>query len=182
MSLRVGIVILAAMCVWVSPVLAQSEDSGSAATAQGADAPYELGLHFGNLLPNQINGVTEIMGLGGLRNSYRLSPGSYAEGGFITGNGKGQEWKNIHLDLRMDIPVETLVALAYIGADATYYKGRDMGTRLIFGGHVGGGIQAHLAGSAWFRGDMKFQFSPGTTLYIGFGIQWRLGSSGGGGA
>lgn len=140
----------------------------------GGDAAFEFGFHLGNLLPNQINGVTEIMGLGGVRMGFRLAPQAYVEGGFIAGNGGGQEWKNAHVDLRMDIPVETLVALAYLGADSYYFKGPQTDTRLIFGGHVGGGVQAHLAGSAWFRGDMKFGFSPGTSLYLGFGIVWRI--------
>ncbi|MBX3021717.1 MAG: hypothetical protein KF799_08590 [Bdellovibrionales bacterium] len=161
---------------------AQNEDGGSAAASPGADAPFEFGMHIGNLLPNQIAGVTEIMGLGGARMGFRLSPGSYLEGGFITGNGSGQQWKNAHVDVRMDVPVENLLGMAYIGADSVYYKGTSGGSRLIFGGHVGGGVMAHLSGSAWFRGDMKFGFSPGTSLYFGFGIVWRLGSGGGGGA
>lgn len=150
--------------------------SAHAQNATGSDAPFELGVHIGSLLPNQIDGVTEIMGLGGARMGFRLAPGQYAEFGFITGNGSGQEWKNVHADLRMDIPVENLVGVAFVGADTTYFKPIDEGTRIIFGGHVGGGLQTHLSGSAWFRGDMKFSFSPGTTLYIGFGLEWRLGS------
>ncbi|NJL25740.1 MAG: hypothetical protein HC902_11580 [Calothrix sp. SM1_5_4] len=148
----------------------------------GSDAPFEVGFHLGSLLPNQITGVTEIMGLGGGRMGIRLSPQTYFETGFITGNGEDQQWKNVHADLRMDIPVQTLVGVAFVGADTVYYKGRTGGTKLIFGGHAGGGIQTHLAGSAWFRADMKFGFSPGTSLYIGFGFVWRLGSGGAGGA
>jgi hypothetical protein len=168
------------------PAWGQSDEgedaSGSAASAPGADALYEFGFHLGNLLPNQIGGVTEIMGLGGVRAGVRLSPLSYFEGGFITGNGEGQSWKNVHADFRMDMPVENLLALAYVGADAVYYEGVDSNTQLIFGGHVGGGLQMHLSGTAWCRADMKFGFSPGTSLYIGIGIEWRLGGSGSGGS
>lgn len=171
------------LAVWSLAAGAQARDegSGAAASAPGSDAPFEFGLQVGNLLPNQIDGIREIMGLGGARMGVRLAPRSYAEGGFITGNGDGQEWKNIHADVRMDIPVETLMAMAYLGADAVYFKGPGTATRLIFGGHVGGGIQAHLSGSTWFRGDMKFGFSPGTSLYIGLGFVWRLGGGGPGG-
>ena len=147
---------------------------GAAGGAAGTDALYELGIHLGNLLPNQIDGMTEIIGLGGARGAFRLSPGTYAEAGIIMGNGEGAQWKNIHADLRMDIPVENLVGIAYIGADSIYYKGDGRGTKLVFGGHAGGGIQLPLTGLAWLRGDMKFGFSPGTSLYIGIGIVARL--------
>ena len=72
------------------------------------------------------------------------------------------------------------MGLAYVGADATYYDSVDHNPRVIFGGHLGGGVQAHLLGSCWFRGDMKFNFSPGTSLYFGFGLVWRLGTGEGG--
>jgi hypothetical protein len=161
-------------------VHAQS-DEGSGANVIGGNATYELGLHLGELLPNQIIGVTEIMGLGGARVAFRLAPLSYVEFGGIFGNGEGQEWKNGHADVRADFPVQNLVGLAYVGADGTYFSGAGHGDRLIFGGHIGGGMQAHLLGSCWFRGDMKFNFSPGTSLYFGFGLVWRLGTGTGGG-
>lgn len=146
----------------------------AAGGASGEDALYELGLHMGKLLPNQIDGVTEIMSLGGVRGGLRLAPLAYAEGGLIFGNGNGVEWKNLHLDLRMDIPIENIVGLAFIGGDAIYYKGVTGGNRLIFGGHAGGGVQTHLGGSIWGRADMKFGFSPGTSLYVGFGLEYRI--------
>jgi hypothetical protein len=147
-----------------------------AATAPGADAQYEGGFHLGNLLPNQIPGLTEIIGLGGARVAYRLAPLTYAEAGLIMGNGEGAEWKNTTLDIRMDIPVENLVGIATIGGDMVYYKGAGHSTRMIFGGHAGAGIMMPISGFAWFRSDMKFSISPGTSLYIGFGLVFRLGS------
>ena len=156
--------------------LAQNPDE---AAQPGSNALYEAGLHLGNLLPNQINGVTEIMGLGGVRAGFRLAPRSYVEGGMIMGNGEGVEWKNLHVDLRMDIPVENLLAVAYIGGDTIYYKGADTSSnKLVFGGHAGGGIMSHLGGASWFRFDMKFGLSPGTSLYLGFGVVIRMGDGG----
>lgn len=146
-----------------------------------ADSSLDLGFHLGNLLPNQVNGVTEIMGLGGVRGAYRLSRGSYMEAGLITGVGEGQDWKDIHVNYRVDSPVENFLVSAVVGGDVVYYSGRNVKNKLVFGGHVGGGLQIHLGGSTWFRGDMKFGFSPGTTLYIGFGLVWRLGGGGAGG-
>ncbi len=163
------------------PAWAQAPDAGGAAGGQAnTDADFEAGFHLGNLLPDQIDGVTEIMGLGGVRAGMLIAPQTYTEAGLIMGNGEGQKWKNIHLDIRMDIPVESLVGLAYAGADMTYYSGIDTSDKVIFGGHVGGGVQAQVSGSIWFRGDMKFGFSPGTSLYFGFGLMWRLGGGGAG--
>jgi hypothetical protein len=149
---------------------------GPDAAAGGKDGSpaFEAGVHVGKLLPNQIDGVTEIMGLGGVRMALRLNPGSYVEGGIMMGNGEGQQWKNSHISLRMDIPIEKLVAIAYVGADNYYYKGPGTGQKLVFGGHAGGGFMAQLAGSMWFRTDMKFSFNPGTSLYFGFGLAWRI--------
>ena len=167
------IAILLLVCL-SHPLMAQPAEGGAQGAGGLRDAIYEFGLHVGNLLPNQIDGVTEIMGLGGVRGAFRFDTGSYFEAGFLTGNGEGQEWKNIHVDARMDVPIENLTALAYGGADMVYYKGQGRATKLVFGGHAGGGVQAPLSGMAWFRADMKFSFSPGTSLYFGVGLIWRI--------
>ncbi len=162
-------------------VFAQAEEGSSGGASE---ANFEGGLHVGNFLPNQISGVTEIIGLGGVRAGMRLASGTFMEGGLITGNGEGARWKNLHLDIRIDIPVENLLAVAYVGADSIMYSGNGVKERLIFGAHAGGGLKAHLSGIAWFRADMKFGVSPGTSLYIGVGLVFHLGASAsaGGGA
>ena len=141
----------------------------------GSKVIYEIGAQIGNLLPNQIPGVTEIMGLGGVRGGFRFAPLTYAEAGVLTGNGNGVEWKNANIDVRMDIPVENLVGFAYVGADTDYYTGSDGVNHFMFGGHAGGGIQTLVTQALWIRGDMKFSFSPGTSLYIGLGFVLRFG-------
>ncbi len=165
---------LAFLSLISSPALAQTPQGEQGGGTMGSNALYEAGVHLGYLLPNQINGLTEIIGLGGARVAYRLAPQTYAEAGMILGNGEGAEWKNTHIDIRMDIPVENIVGVAGVGADMVYYKGANEGTRIIFGGHAIGGLMMPLSGLAWFRTDMKFSFSPGTSLYIGFGLVFRL--------
>lgn len=174
--MRLAIHLLLFILVVFSTLVSAQERGGAGAN----EAPYEFGFHVGNFLPNQIDGVTEIMGLGGARGGFRLSPGTYLETGIIAGNGEGVQWKNLHVDVRMNIPVEDLLAVAYVGADSVMYKGANGGEKLIFGGHVGGGVEAHLSGLVWFRADMKFGASPGTSLYIGCGLVFRLGASGSG--
>lgn len=173
MTSRWTSVLLVCAAFFSSGALAQASGAGEDVT--GSKALYEMGFQLGDLLPNQIAGVTEIMGLGGVSAGFRIAPQTYAEGGLLMGNGSGVEWKNAHVDLRMDIPVEGLVGLAYLGADTIYYKGLNSSSKVMFGGHVGGGIQTLLTGSIWFRGDMKFSFNPGTALYVGAGFEFRFG-------
>lgn len=165
----------------LAPVIAAAQGQQQEKVRPGQNALYEFGFHLGNLLPNQIEGMTEIIGLGGGRGSFRIAPETYFEMGMIAGNGEGAQWKDVHADIRMDIPIENLVGLAYIGADTIYYQGVGRSTKLIFGGHAGGGFQAHLSGLVWFRADMKFGFNPGTSLYIGAGFVFRMGDGGGAG-
>lgn len=162
------------ICALASPAVFAASDSGPE-DVTGSKALYEIGFHVGDILPNQIAGMTEITGVGGLRGGFRIAPQTYCEAGMIMGNGGGVQWKDAHIDARMDIPVEGLVGLAYVGADTIYYQGVGTGTRVLFGGHVGGGIQALMTGALWFRGDMKFNFNPGTSLYIGAGFEFRFG-------
>jgi len=171
MTARFATLWLILMPLFAPQVWAQAEGHDD---LTGSKARYELGFHVGNLLPNQIPGVTEIMGLGGVRAGFRLAPLTYAEAGVIAGDGNGVEWKNAHIDARMDIPVEGLVGMAYMGADTTYYKAAGA-SHVVFGGHAGGGVQALMTGMLWFRGEMKFSFSPGTSLYVGAGFVFRFG-------
>lgn len=156
---------------------AQAADGDSVLNAQGSNAKYEFGIDIADLLPDQIGGVSEIMGLGGARVGFRLAPLNYAEFNLFSGNGDGQQWRDFSADIRTDLPIENLLGLAFVGLDAYDFKGRGQGKRLIFGGHVGGGLQAHVGGPIWVRADMKFGFSPGTSLVISLGLTWRFGDS-----
>ncbi len=151
-----------------------SGQSPSEVDPTGANVTWEWGLHGGNLLPNQIPGLTEITGLGGMRAGYRLTPGAFVDSGFATGSGYGASWTNLHLSARMEIPVETIVGLVFAGVDGIYYQGAGQDKKVFGGGHVGGGIQTLLGGSIWFRSNMKFTVNPGPSMYIDFGIMFRL--------
>ncbi len=136
----------------------------------GGGSPYEVGVHTGFLLPNHIEGVTEIMALTGVRGAILMPGDFYAEAGFMGGNGDGQKWKTFHLDARLDFPVETLTAMAYIGADMHYYSGPGISNTIAFGGHIGGGFKSTIGRSVSLRTDMKFNGQPGTSLFFGFGV------------
>ena len=170
-----SLIISAFLFCGIAAFAQNQEDSSAAESAAGS---YEAGLLVGSLLPNQITGVTEIMGLGGIRGGFRLGSQTWAEGALVTGNAHGQTWHDLGVDVRMDIPVENLVAVAYIGLDLVQFNGPGESSTIDFGGHVGGGIQGHLGGSAWLRSDMKFGFSPGTSLMISLAMIWRFGDAG----
>lgn len=161
--------------------MGQAEGAGADSTHGLGGGDYEAALMIGSLLPNQISGVTEIMGVGGVRGGVRIAPAGWWELGLSMGNGSGQSWRNATTDLRMDIPIENLVAIAFLGLDVVQYEGPNSGSTIDFGGHVGGGIQANIGGDIWLRTDMKFQFNPGTSLMIGLSVMWRFGGGGAGG-
>lgn len=152
---------------WSPMALAQDKDSGG-------QPVFEVGLHMGRLLPNQITGVTEIMPLWGTRVGLHLAQKAYFEGGLIMGSGDGASWQNVHGSFRMDMPIESIVALFFAGVDVTRYEGAGTGKKTFGGGHVGGGLHVHIADAIWFRTDMKFNINPGTSLYFNFGFEARF--------
>lgn len=171
--------IVAFFIIWSSGVWAQEEPGAENA---GANIQYEGGAIIGSLLPNQISGVTEIMGLGGARVGYRLNSSVIAEAGAVMGNGHGAQYKDMFMSFRVDVPVENLVGILYVGPDLVYFKGNgNPKDTMQIGGHVGGGILAHAGGSLWVRTDMKFNVKPGTSMYLSLSLMFRFGDSGGGG-
>lgn len=142
----------------------------------------EWGLHTGPVLPNQIQGMSEILLSWGGRFGFP-TPRGQLEFGIINGRGSGIEYYNVSASLRGDMMVEDLTGIFYIGFDGHYYSPPDT-SQFVFvaGGHVGTGIIMHVGGDVWFRSDMKFNMNPGTALYIGFGFVLRGKSEGAGAA
>jgi hypothetical protein len=157
---------------------ARAQDAAGA-DETGANVRYEGGIHVGKLLPNQMPGLTEITGMGGVRGGYRLGNMVFGEGGFSMGKGHGAEIQNLALSIRMDVPVENIVGTMFIGPTLLYYKGEHSRAKFYGSAHVGGGVMALIGGNVWFRSDMTFTVNPGTSLYIGFGFVFRLPDGGG---
>ena len=146
------------------------------------NAAFEAGPFIGNLLPNQIDGVTEIHPQWGWWTGFGLGGAGTAEINITSGNGNGVEWSSLSTSLRMDVPIENLIGIVYIGANVSYYKGVDMPKKLFGGGHVGGGVMTPLSKLLYFRADMKFHVNPGTSLLIMGGFLFRFPGGEGGGA
>lgn len=140
----------------------------------GANVVYEFTPSGGQILPHQVPGMTEIIGLGGARFGFRMAPRVFFESGFLSGNGEGVEYRNFFGSVRVDIPIETLVGVVFLGGDALNYRGVRKDLKTFGGGHVGGGVQALLGGNVWFRSNMKFNINPGTAMIIDFGLSFRF--------
>ena len=97
---------------------------------------------------------------------------SIVELGAMHANSLGTTYTNASLSLRGNIPLEGVYGIVYGGIDLHYYKGpTDPEFKMAGGGHLGGGIGIELAPYLHFRGDMKFNVNPGTSMYIGFGFE-----------
>ncbi|MCB0394327.1 MAG: hypothetical protein KDD25_07195, partial [Bdellovibrionales bacterium] len=127
--------------------------------------------HIGSLLPNQFDGVTEIQPMFGFRYATPYRGKSLVEFGAAVSKAEGVDLFDGTVSFRGNFPVEDFIMLAYIGIDLYYYSPPDEDFQLGYGGHVGGGFIAHVVDVVYFRSDMKFGINPGTSLYIGFGIE-----------
>jgi len=146
--------------------------------AEPFNAAYEFGAHIGNLLPNQVPGATEIQPQWGLQMGFGMGGAGTTEFTANAGNGEGVEWKQLSLSVRMDMPIEELVGIVYVGVDMSIYETQTQEQKIFGGGHVGGGVMTNISRDLWFRVDMKFNINPGTSLYIGGGLTFRFGSEG----
>jgi hypothetical protein len=163
-------VILAVVCSTAGSLRAQESEG----TAGGS----ELSFHMGSILPNQIDGVTEILPAVGGRYGFPLNYGAI-ELGFLNAHAYGVDYKLISASFRGEMtPMPDISTLFYIGPDFHNYLPLGETTRQSeWGFHVGTGVQMHMGGPFWLRGDMKFNMNPGTALSIGFGIAIRARAS-----
>lgn len=150
--------------------------SSSAFAQAGADSKSELGIFYGKVLPNGLTGTDEIFSLWGLRYSRSVnSDGTVlAEGTLATQADSTIDWLSASADVRMDVPIDTLTGIAFLGIDYATYKVIGFERDESFGVHAGGGIIALIGGNASFRADMKVQSKPGTTLQFGLGLVFGL--------
>lgn len=141
----------------------------------------EWGLHTGPLLPNQFEGVTEIMPGWGARVGFPQRKAFVEVGGF-SARAYGVSIYNGSISYRGDVTVDTLTGIFYAGLDLYHITPAGETGHTDGGGHIGAGLMTLIGDVAWFRADMKLNLNPGTALYIGFGITFRLPESAGEGA
>ena len=148
-----------------------SQDSG--ATPHGDD----ISLFIGSMLPNQIDGVTDILPVFGGRYGFQTGLGTIEAGGSNT-HAKGVDFTNLDLSLRGEQPVAPGVSgLIYGGADFNWYIPQGSSDRQsVWGFHLGVGGAMTVTDTVSLRGDIKFMAGPGTSLLFLIGVLFRTGS------
>ncbi|MFK8138080.1 MAG: hypothetical protein AB8E15_06960 [Bdellovibrionales bacterium] len=134
---------------------------------------WAYSLHTGPFLPNQIENVTEIQPTWGLRFTFPTGNNSASEYSFTNSNAEGVTYWMLSYSGKTEFDVNDLIAQIYLGIDAHTYKVDEGSYRSIAGGHFGLAMISHLGGFTHFRADMKFNVNPGTSLYLGFGLEMR---------
>ena len=151
------------------------------ACSDGAQAQGDVGSDFsmflGYMLPNQIDGVTEILPIFGGRYAFGLPAGAVEISG-ENSHAQGIDWTSFGLSLRGEIPVATgVTGLIYAGPSLHYYAPvNDTARRSDYGFHFGIGGLMLVTDSLWLRSDLKFMGNPGTSLYLMFGLMFRPSS------
>lgn len=151
---------------------------GQPAFAQDQGGSDDVSLFIGSLLPNQIDGVTEILPVFGGRYGLGSRIGTI-EFGAGNSHAEGVDFSTLSMSLRGDVPVgDGLEGLIYGGIDFNWYRPVDQTDRKSETGfHIGAGGLLMVSDSLWLRTDLKFMGGPGTSLYLLFGLLFR--SSGG---
>lgn len=149
----------------------------SVAQAQegGEGGGSEISLYLGTMLPNQIDGVTEILPLFGGRYGLRTGSVGTLEFGLTNTHAEGVDFTTFTGSLRADLPaMDGFFGIIYTGIDINYYRpagSEDRRTETGF--HIGSGLLMQASDTLWFRSDLKFMASPGTSLSLLFGLVFR---------
>ncbi len=133
--------------------------------------------HTGPLLPNQVDGISEIMPTAGLNLGLKAGRGLWELGTYFS-NAYGAGYHNVAASYRIIMPMEGLEAHLFGGLDFVRYRSVEFDTRSTLGAHAGVGVGAPLGSGIVLRTDMKFNVNPGTSLYVGFGLEVRTALGG----
>lgn len=155
--------------------------SSSSFGQQAAEPGREYGLEFCELLPSQIDGITDIVPFWGMRYGYHLGAGM-AEAALDLANAQGTSYDMLQVGYRFDVPVDDkLNGFLNGGINNSYFNTYLRSEKIwISGLFVGGGAMTQLVGNIWGRLGMQFNFIPGASMFITVGIEYRDFGGGGG--
>ncbi len=125
----------------------------------------------GTLLPNQFAAFDKITTVWGGRYGLRTADDYFYEAGLLYNELEDRGYLNVSLTLRGESPVSDMIAFYGLGGDITQTKGE--ASRIDPGAHMQGGLFIQIYHSLWFRLESKFSFSPGSSLFLGFGLTYR---------
>jgi hypothetical protein len=148
--------------------------STSAFAQDSVTGGNDISLYVGKMLPNQIDGVDEILPVFGGRYGLGFSFG-LVEFGLANTHAEGVDFTTFETSYRYDLPLEEgLLVLVGGGLDLNYYKPEGESSRKTeVGLHVNTGAMMAISNAFWLRGDLKFMGGPGTSLSLLFGIVIR---------
>jgi len=144
------------------------------ACAQSEGGTRDVSLFVGHMLPNQIDGVTEILPIFGGRYTYGTSAGDF-EFSLENAHAEGVSWTSLGLSLRGEGPLAPgISALLYGGPSVHYFRpAGDTIRHFDFGVHFGIAGLMLVGDTLWVRSDLKFLGGPGTALYLNIGLMFR---------
>lgn len=172
-TFRRGFILLAAALAFSSLIFETHE-----ARAQSGEAATDLSLYGGYMLPNQIDGVTEIVPLVGGRYAFGFPSGAIEAYG-ENAHAVGVDWTSFGLSLRGEIPVMPgVTGLIYGGPSFHWYvPANDTARHTDYGVHAGVAGLMLVSDTLWLRSDLRFLGNPGTALYLLFGLMFRAPGS-----
>lgn len=162
------------MRYWKRIVLALLLSAQSAWAQQGSGSKMEFLLEGGSILPDQIDGVSEILPAWGLGVGLATTPAKAYLLEFINATSEGVQLYNVALSARADFDVSSLKGIVSGGADLVGLERPGHEGRNYYGGaHFGGGMMALISKGLYARMNMKFNLNPGVSMFIGFGLLYR---------
>lgn len=155
--------------VGVSPFVQTAE---AQSTTTGND---EISLYLGEMLPSQIDNVTDILPIFGGRYGFQTQKVGVAEIGLFNTHASGVDFTTLEASLRGDMPFSPGIdGIYYGGLDFNYYRPAGEDSRKNQTGfHVGTGAKMQVTDSLWVTGDLKFMGGPGTSLFLLFGVIFK---------
>lgn len=169
---QILLITMVTLIVVFTSMSASAQDGGQA----GGD---EISLFLGSMLPNQIDGVTEILPVFGGRYSFGTTFGAI-EAGAMNTHARGVDFTTAEVSLRGDVRAsDGINGIIYVGVDANWYRPEGSTERKLESGlHLGTGMMMLVSNTVWLRTDLKFMGGPGTSLYLLLGLVFK-GSGGG---
>ena len=133
-----------------------------------------LSVYTGPLLPNNIDGVTEIQSSWGARLAKVGEWVDFYEVGFLISNSEGVEIFDYYFSAKKEVNTEGFLTQIYGGVDYFTYDSNAGTSDNVFGIHVGTAFLVHISEKILFRTDMKYNIGPGNMFFIGFGLETRF--------
>lgn len=159
-----------AVVIFMNPEIARAQSEGGT---------RDFSLFVGYMLPDHIDGVTEILPLFGGRYTYGWPAGAI-EFSLENSQAEGVSWTSFGMSLRGEAPLaHGISALLYGGPSFHYFRpAGDTVRHGDVGVHFGIAGLMLISDTLWLRSDLKYLGGPGSALYLNIGFMFR--SLGGG--